>query len=140
LGGRIPATACATELDEVGDQVVGDYQNAMDAHLLHEGGTAAWRLVTRANQFVEETTPWTLFKEGKQEDLESVLGSLARALARISLMALPFMPGKTQEVWSSLGYPTKIASAKWEELERPTVANQAISKLPSLFPKPAKTS
>ena len=107
----------------------------MDAHLLHDGGSVAWQLVTRANQFVEEQAPWTLFKEEKFEDLELVLGSLARALARITLMATPFMPGKTQQVWESMGFTTEIVAARWEELDAPSVAGRTVIKLAPLFPK-----
>ena len=112
----------------------------MDAHLLHEGGSVAWQLVTRANQFVEEQAPWTLFKEGKIEDLELALGSLARALSRITLMATPFMPGKTQQVWESLGFTTEISSVRWDELEAPSVAGKDVAKLTPLFPKPNNRS
>ena len=73
LSGIIPASENSTELDHDGEKVVKDYRANMDAHLLHEGGSVAWQLVTRANQFVEEQAPWTLFKEGKSEDLELVL-------------------------------------------------------------------
>lgn len=138
VNGIVPASEHTTELDSVGTQVVEEYKATMDAHLLHEGGSVAWRLVTRANRFVEEQAPWTLFKEARSEDLNLVLGSLAQALARITLMAAPFMPEKTQQVWESLGYPTKIAAAKWEDLVAPAVAGRAVKKLAPLFPKPAR--
>jgi len=138
LKGTIPAAEKMTELDRVGDQVIEDYKVVMDAHLLHEGGSVAWRLVTRANQFVEEQAPWTLFKDGRSDDLEVVLGSLARALTRITIMSTPFMPGKTQQVWESLGFTTDIAAATWAELKAPSVAGRVISKLAPLFPKPAR--
>ena len=112
----------------------------MDAHLLHEGGTTAWQLVTRANQFVEEQAPWTLFKEGRTEKLESVLGALARSLCRITLMAAPFMPGKTQQVWESMGFSSHIEAAGWDYLEHPPTAGKTITKLAPLFPKPASST
>jgi len=136
LGGTVPPTSSETELDLEGVHVVSEYRSKMDAHLLHEGGSVAWQLVTRANQFVEEQAPWTLFKEGKTEELELVLGSLACALARISLMATPFMPCKTQQVWKALGCTTNIDAAVWEDLENPAVAGNTLEKLAPLFPKP----
>jgi len=136
LGGTVPDTGNTTELDRVGDRVIDDYRGAMDAHLLHEGGTAAWQLVTRANQFVEEEAPWTLFKEDRTQELCSVLAALARALCRITLMATPFMPGKTQQVWESLGFSSSIETAVWEDLLEAPVAGNRISKLAPLFPKP----
>jgi methionyl-tRNA synthetase len=135
LDGLVPATESPTELDQVGERVITDYRSAMDAHLLHDGGSVAWQLVTRANQFVEEQAPWSLHKEGRTEELQKVLGSLASALARITLMATPFMPGKTQQVWESLGFTTNVEDATWGDLENPRVAGSRVSKLPPLFPK-----
>jgi methionyl-tRNA synthetase len=136
LDGTYPATSGDTELDQVGAEVIAEYRAKMDAHLLHEGASVAWQLVTKANQFVEEQAPWTLQKEGRTEELKRVLGSLAVALARITLLATPFMPNKTQQVWEALGFTSSIDTAIWSDLEAPSVAGSNVAKLDPLFPKP----
>jgi methionyl-tRNA synthetase len=135
VGGTVPGVDSGTELDRTGDEVIAEYRNAMDAHLIHEGGTAAWRLVARANQFVEEQAPWTLAKQGKSEQLALALAALARALCRITLMAAPFMPGKTQLVWEALGQPGNVADGTWQALTKPPTGGRTVSKLAPLFPK-----
>lgn len=140
LDGKVPEAAADTELDRIGVEIIREYLTKMDAHLLHEGGTAAWRLVARANQFVEESAPWTLAKEGKTGELGSVLAALARALGRITLMASPFMPGKTQLVWQALGMPGNVTDATWECLEAPATGGNSVTKLTPLFPKPRADS
>lgn len=134
-GGVVPETADTTPLDTEGDEIIASYQRAMDEHLLHVGGAEAWKLVARANGFVEESAPWTLHKEKATERLNAVLASLARAVARITLMASPFMPGKTQEVWSALNLTGTVDGAAWEVLERPPVEGRTVTKPPPLFPK-----
>jgi len=135
LGGAVPESETTTELDHAGDKAIAEYQTAMDAHLIHEGGNAAWNLVARANQFVEESAPWTLVKEDRIGELETVLAALARALARITLMAAPFMPTKTNVVWQALGFDREVTLATWNDLETPSVGGRSVSKLAPLFPK-----
>ncbi|UCD24135.1 MAG: methionine--tRNA ligase, partial [Gemmatimonadota bacterium] len=128
LGGVVPASDASTELDEAGERAIAQYSETMDAHLIHEGGNAAWNLVARANQFVEESAPWTLAKEGNTDQLETALAAMARALARITLMASPFMPRKTDTVWRALGFEHEVTGASWSDLEAPAVAGRSVHK------------
>ncbi len=132
----VPESSEEVDLDHAADVVIAEYEKAMDAHLIHEGGTAVWRLVARANQFIEERAPWTLVKEERYEEARRVLAALSRALCRITLMASPFMPDKTQVVWHALGMPGDVADANWEDLAKPRTGGNSVSKLEPLFPKP----
>ncbi len=136
--GVTPDDGAGTPLDTAGDELIAAYREAMDAHLLHEGAERAWRLVDRANGFVEERAPWSLAKEGKKAELGETLAALARSVARITLMASPYMPGKTQAVWRALGLEGEVTSATWEALERPATAGAQIEQLAPLFPKDRK--
>jgi len=135
LGGVVPHSGTATELDAAGDRAIADYRSAMDDHLIHEGGNAAWGLVARANRFVEESAPWDLAKQGDTEQLDRVLASLGQGLARITLMAAPFMPGKAGLVWQALGREGNVNEAKWSDLESPALGGRTVTKLAPLFPK-----
>lgn len=138
LSGRIPDAGDETSLDREGLEVVADYRQVMDRYLLHEGARHAWRLVARANGFVEETAPWNLAKRHQTEALHSSLASLARALARITLLAGPYLPDKAQAVWAALGLPGTVSEAAWSALERPPVGGRTVQKLAPLFPKTAR--
>jgi methionyl-tRNA synthetase len=135
VSGLVPDDGASTELDRAGDECIAAYQRAMDRHLLHEGADHAWKLVDRANGFVEERAPWTLAKEGRTQELAETLGALARAIARITLMMSPYMPTKTQLVWEALGLSGDVTDARWDALERPPTAGKTINKLAPLFPK-----
>ncbi|MFQ6046436.1 MAG: methionine--tRNA ligase [Gemmatimonadales bacterium] len=133
--GVVPDAGEPTELDRLGDTAIARYREAMDQHLLHDGASAAWTIVARANRFVEESAPWSLAKEGKRGELDAALASLARAISRTSLLLAPFLPGKTQLVWQALGREGDIQDAAWREVERPQVAGRRVNKLTPLFPK-----
>lgn len=140
LDGTLPTTASPTSLDAEGDSCIVAYRDAMDRHLLHDGGAHAWRLVDRANGFVEERAPWALAKNDRTAELEETIGALVRAIARIALMLSPYMPQKMQEVWAAIGQSTPIEQATWAALEEPPTAGCAVTRIPPLFPKPDGTS
>jgi len=53
---------------------------------------AIWDLINATNKYIEQSKPWVLFKENKQEDLANFIGILIKFLKNISLYILPFMP------------------------------------------------
>ncbi len=134
LDGAIPS-ADQSELDTLASEVRDAYQAAMDRHLLHRGAQEAWKLVDRANAFVEQRAPWTLVKEGKTRELGNTLGSLARTLARIAILLAPFMPGKSDEIWAALGLNGSATGASWEAYAEPRVDGLVVQKPAPLFPK-----
>ncbi len=140
VDGVVPRSGETMSLDTEGEAMVEDYRAAMDKHLLHVGGQEAWKLVARANQFVEESAPWTLHKTGDSGRLDAVLASLARAIARIALMASPFLPSKAQQVWETLGQGRPVEEAGWEFVRRPELGGSTVVKPPPLFPKPDTAS
>jgi len=131
----IPSATETMSLDAEGADIIERYRVAMDSYLLHVGGQEAWNLVTRANGFVETSAPWTLMKEGNTERLGAVLAALARSVARITIMAAPFLPTKTEEVWRALGMKGSVHEASWDFLLKPEVGGAPVVKPPPLFPK-----
>ena len=99
----MPRTAPETPLDAKGAELVAAYAAAMDALDLRRGAEIMGELVTAANLFIVQTAPWALAKSGDEQQLDLVLGALARCLARLAVLSSPFMPGKSAELWSLLG-------------------------------------
>jgi methionyl-tRNA synthetase len=134
--GIIPHATEPTSLDREGDEIIERYGQAMDDYLLHVGGAEAWNLVARANAYVETSAPWTLHKEGAVDQLETVLAALARSVSRITVMAAPFMPSKTQEVWRAVGLPGTVQESTWDFLTTPAIGGKSVVKPKPIFPKP----
>lgn len=128
--------ASADALEHVAFEVLERYRSAMDADLLHEGLAASFRLVDVGNAFVEESAPWNLAKEPSHAaELDEVLGGLARLLARVAILLTPFMPSKTQELWTAIsgreGPPPDLGT-----YGDPDVGGGRVRVGPVLFPKP----
>jgi methionyl-tRNA synthetase len=136
LDGIIPDAHESTPLDAEAESRIRSYREAMDQHLLHVGAQEAWALISRANQYVEETAPWNLAKAKDSARVASVLAALARSLARITLLISPFIPEKSDLVWSALGQDGSTAARRWDDLQVPPVEGKKVTKLTPLFPKP----
>jgi methionyl-tRNA synthetase len=104
--------------------------------LLHDALRAVWQTVSRANEYVDHQAPWKLSKDpANRAALESTLASLVRQLARQAVYLWPFMPGKSEELWKSLGAPSSPGEIKFPGLERLDPTGWKVKKGPSLFPK-----
>jgi len=126
-----------TRLDTAGDDAIEAYGQAMDALDLKGAAEAAWNLVTAANQYIVQSAPWNLAKTGEMRELDQVLGSLARCLERLAILSAPFIPGKAEQLWASLGASLPIESVRWDRVQRPAPDGQVVQKPENLFPKPA---
>ena len=134
--GVVPDRPAGTPLDDAGTKAVARYAAAMDRFDVRGAADAAWALVGDANQFIVQTAPWSLAKEGRNEALDEVLAALARCLYRLAVLVSPFMPMKAGELWTALGKSGIPGNAEWNGLERPPVAGDRTVKPPVLFPKP----
>jgi methionyl-tRNA synthetase len=134
-GGIVPAAPGSTALDGAGADAVRRYADAMDALNLKGGTDAAWALVTRANQYIVETAPWSLAKQGKEAELDVALHALAGCLYRLAVLCSPFLPGKMEQLWLALGQDGVAAKAEWSSLDAPPVTGRKVVKAEGLFPK-----
>jgi len=134
-GGVVPEGA-ETSLDQAGARTVASYAAAMDRLDLRGGAEAVWELVAAANQYIVQTAPWSLAKQGQDRELDEAMASLARCLSRIAVLIGPFMPGKAAELWGLLGQNATLATA-WDVAERPEATGCQVRKPEGLFPRPA---
>src|SRR5439155_19637757 len=104
-GGRVaPAAAGSDQLVRVGEQVVLDYQRAMDALSLHDGAGAAYRLIDATNEFIAATSPWALAKDPAAADrLTQVLFDAAEAIRLAAVLLEPVMPSSCREILRRVG-------------------------------------
>ena len=139
-GGVVPAdpraSAADTPLERAAVESLGTYARAMDALALQDGAAVVIELASRANRYVEETAPWKLAKEKKDAELDTVLANLVRTVARLAVLAAPFLPGKAPLIWGALGAPRPLERVGFDDLTRLQVTGQRVAKPPPLFPKP----
>jgi methionyl-tRNA synthetase len=108
----------------------------MEAYDLQQGAALVIELASHANRYVEETAPWKLAKEKQDAELDRVLANLVRTLARLAVLAAPFLPVKAQEIWNELGADRPLASVRRADLVNFSTAGWVVAKPAPLFPKP----
>jgi methionyl-tRNA synthetase len=137
-GGTVPADPRRwdTPLESAAGEALAAYADAMDALTLQDGAAQVIELASRANRYVEETAPWRLAKEKKEAELDSVLANLVRTVARLAVLAGPFMPGQADAMWTSLGASVARGAVALKDLATIDPAGQRVTKPPPLFPKP----
>src|SRR5205809_7631612 len=107
-GGTVPRDPknSDTPLEAAARGALAAYARAMDANRLQEGAAQLVALATAANRYVEETAPYKLAKQPERAaELDSVLANLARTVARIAVLAQPFIPATAGPGRATLGPP-----------------------------------
>jgi len=138
-GGTVPRDPCGydTRLEAAARGALASYARAMDAQRVQEGAAQLVALASAANRYIEETTPYKLAKQpGKEAELDSVLANLARTLARLAVLAQPFLPATAGSVWETVGAPHTLAGVRLRDLDALDPAGWRVWKPPILFPKP----
>ena len=76
---------------------------AMDDYHIADALESLFELFSRANKYIDETTPWTLAKdEAKSERLGTVLYNLMEVIRQGAVMLTPFIPATAAEILDEL--------------------------------------
>ena len=80
------------------------YAGLMEQLLFSNAFSEVFRLVSRANKYIDETMPWKLAKdEASRGRLQQVLYNLCEALRIVAILCQPAMPDTSAKILSYLG-------------------------------------
>ncbi|KRO18920.1 methionine--tRNA ligase [Lacticaseibacillus saniviri] len=108
--GVIPAlkpnvTVFDADLTSVAEDVVAKYHELMNNLQFSDALDQVWRLVARANKYIDETEPWVLAKDDtKADELASVMAHLAESLRVVALLIQPVMTHAPIQIFGQLGF------------------------------------
>ena len=136
--GVIQAPTCKEAIDDelinLALSTPGKVEASIDALKIPEALESIWTLISRANKYIDETTPWILAKdEEKKERLGTVLYNLLETLRFVSVMISPFLTETSVKINAQLN--TKVTT--WESLKEfnGTVARDKVVKGDVIFPR-----
>lgn len=127
-----------SELIALAQEVALEMEQAMDNVQYNAALIAVWKLIGRANKYIDETAPWTLAKkEENRERLGTVLYNLLEVLRIVALMTSPFLLHGSAEMWRQLGFKDDLAEHLWSEVKKwnVTPAGQKIMKGEPIYPR-----
>ena len=77
--------------------------SCMDEYRVADALEGIFEMLSRANKYIDETTPWTLAKdEANRERLGTVLYNLMEAIRQGAVMLTPFIPATAKEILDEL--------------------------------------
>jgi methionyl-tRNA synthetase len=102
---------------------------------LQDALLATWKIVIRANQFVDQTAPFKLAKDPSQSQrLDEVLYNLAETCRILAILLWPFIPASAEAIYNQLNLsdrPDRLAAATWGLFP----PGHAIGQPQALFPR-----
>ena len=139
-GGVIKAPGAKTEFDDellaLFRGVPGEMEEAMEKLEFHNALAAVWKIVTKANKYIDECAPWALNKNGETEKLATVLYNMAEAIRIATILLTPVMPNTPAKVFAQLGLEDKPELAAWDALTYGALpAGTVIRRGEPIFPR-----
>jgi methionyl-tRNA synthetase len=126
--GRVPrgANELAAEILECRERVLACYRG----HQLQGALLAISALITRANQYIDQTSPFKLAKDPAQAArLDDILYTLAEVCRALGILLWPVIPGTAEKLQRQLGFKEITTS-----LAQPAGAIEPGHELGEVFP------
>ncbi len=120
------------EIIRLAESTLGEVTKNMDELHIPEALEAIFRLVQRANKYIDENAPWILAKdEAKKSRLSDVLYVLLECIRIAGILIEPFLPDTSEKVLSS------FAGLSDEERSFDSVKKFGALKAPSVIERDA---
>ena len=108
FGGTLPTERESGEFDENLIETAKALRPAVDDYVektqLNNALAEIFKVVSRANKYIDETTPWVLAKdESNKTRLATVLYNLLDTIRIISTLLSAFMPTTMPSIWEQIG-------------------------------------
>ncbi|MCI6054946.1 methionine--tRNA ligase [Dysosmobacter sp.] len=145
FGGQLPAgcKTCAapepydTELISLASGLREKYEEAMESFAPHKALDEVFKVIQRANKYIDECAPWVLAKDMEKNGarLAHVLYNLLETARICGVLLSPFMPGSCDKLFAQIGAGAEVrtwdSAAAWGSLSE----TAAVTKGENLFPR-----
>ena len=140
FGGQLPAERETAPVDEeliaMAKALRGVYEENMEHFGTQQALIEVFKVISRANKYIDETTPWVLAKdESKRARLATVMYNLIETLRITVSLLVPFIPESCENAFAQIGATAEQTSwdnaAVWGVLP----ADVTVTKGETLFPR-----
>ena len=145
FGGQLPAGCKSwdaperfdTELISMASALRGVYEGHMEAYAPHKALDEVFKVIARANKYIDETMPWALAKdmEANGARLAHVMYNLLETTRICGILLTPFMPDSMAKLFTQIG--AEPAAQTWESAAAWGSLSQTatVTKGENLFPR-----
>ena len=145
FGGTLPegcaapvaAMDCDAELKAMAEKLRDAYESSMETYAPHTALAEVFKVIQRANKYIDETAPWALAKdmEANGARLAYVLYNLLEATRICAILLIPFMPESMEKLFAQIGAAADVqtwdSAAVWGKLSE----GVSVTKGENLFPR-----
>lgn len=140
FGGTLPKDREPEEIDnELINTVLALHKKTdeyLDLTQLNNALAEIFKVISRANKYIDETTPWVLGKdESKKARLATVLYNLLEAIRVSTTLLSCFMPTTMPKVWEQIGADESLITYENAGKFGVLPADVTVKKGPALFPR-----
>ena len=140
FGGTLPSEREAQDVDGELIEMMTSLRDKTDGFIdetqLNNALAEIFKVISRANKYIDETTPWILGKdESKKARLASVLYNLLEAIRITTTLLSCFMPETMPKVWEQIGADKSIITYENAGKYGVLPENVTVKKGPALFPR-----
>ena len=104
------------ELIALAQATPANFGRLMDEMKWQDALSELWKLVNKANKYIDDAAPWKLNKSGEQAKLASVLYNMVEVVRFVTVMVAPVMPSTPAQVWAQLGIGDQPQLHTWDSL------------------------
>ena len=136
LGTNDATTDFDADLEQTASDVIAEYKELMDKTRFAEALAAVWKLVSRANKYIDETEPWVLAKdEEKKAELNSVMIHLAESLRIAAILLQPIMTETPEKIFNQLGLDPETMNLEGLHFGEFPSGTKVVAKGTPIFPR-----
>ena len=113
------------------------YSHEMDTFAPHNALSETFKLIQRANKYIDENAPWALAKdmEANGARLAHVLYNLLEATRICGILLTPFMPESMEKLFAQIGVGAEARTWESADLWGELPETAAVVKGENLFPR-----
>ncbi len=140
FGGTLPSGRCSGEFDDDLISMAVSLRDKTDEFIektqINNALAEIFKVVSRANKYIDETTPWVLAKdEANNARLATVLYNLLDTIRIVSTLLSAFMPSTMPKIWEQIGATAEDTT--YENAVKFNVLSQnvTVKKGEAIFPR-----
>lgn len=140
FGGTLPTGRQEEPIDSELIEMITSLRDKTDKYIdetqLNNALAEIFRVISRANKYIDETTPWVLGKdESKKDRLASVLYNLLEAIRVSTTLLSCFMPSTMPKAWEQIGADESLITYENAGKYGVLPADVTVKKGAALFPR-----
>ena len=136
---NLPVEDIDKELIDCAKDTIINFENYMDEYKTNEAISEIWKLISKANKYIDLSTPWILAKEEKTDRLNQVLYNLLETIRIVTIPLQCFFVDTPAKIFEQIGVAKEDTT--WESSKTFGVLKDGtkVTKGEILFPRIEKT-